>query len=48
MPSLVFGVNDIGMGNKVTFDELLTFQRYTDRDPLEDRDRDGLYDVPGA
>ncbi len=47
VPSLVFGVSDIGMGRKVTFDELLTFQRYTDRDPLEIEIATGSYDVPG-
>lgn len=47
VPSLVFGVSDIGIGRKVTFDELLTFQRYTDRDPLEIDLATGSYDVPG-
>jgi phosphate transport system substrate-binding protein len=47
VPSLVFGVSDIGMGRKITFSELQLFQRYTDRDPLEIDIATGSYDVPG-
>ena len=47
VPSLVFGVSDIGIGRKVTFSELELFQRYTDRDPLEIEIATGSYDVPG-
>jgi phosphate transport system substrate-binding protein len=47
VPSLVFGVGDIGVGRKITFSELLMFQRYTDRDPLEISIATGSYDVPG-
>jgi len=47
VPSLVFGVSDIGMGRKITFPELELFQRYTDRDPVEIKIATGSYDVPG-
>jgi len=47
VPSLVFGVSDIGVGRKLTFHELLLFQRYTDRDPVEVTAATGSYDVPG-
>lgn len=47
VPSLVFGVSDIGVGRKITFAELLLFQRYTDRDPVEIAVATGSYDVPG-
>jgi phosphate transport system substrate-binding protein len=47
VPSLVFGVGDIGVGRKLTFHELLLFQRFTDRDPLEIAIATGSYDVPG-
>lgn len=47
VPSLVFGVGDVGVGRKLTFHELLLFQRYTDRDPVEITVATGSYDVPG-
>jgi phosphate transport system substrate-binding protein len=47
VPSLVFGVSDIGVGRKITFPELLLYQRYTDRDPLEITIATGSYDVAG-
>ncbi len=47
VPSLVFGVGDIGVGRKLTFHELLLFQRFTNRDPLELTVATGSYDVPG-
>ncbi len=47
VPSLVFGVGDIGVGRKLTFHELLLFQRFTNRDPLEITVATGSYDVPG-
>jgi phosphate transport system substrate-binding protein len=47
VPSLVFGVSDIGIGRKVTFSELQLFQRYTNADPLEIDIATGSYDVPG-
>jgi len=47
VPSLVFGVSDIGVGRKVTFSELELFQRYKNREPLEIDIATGSYDVPG-
>jgi phosphate transport system substrate-binding protein len=47
VPSLVFGVGDIGVGRKITFAELLLYQRYNDRDPLEITAATGSYDVTG-
>lgn len=47
VPSLVFGVSDIGIGRKVTFSELELFQRYTNRDPVEITIATGSYNVSG-
>jgi phosphate transport system substrate-binding protein len=47
VPSLVFGVSDVGIGRKITFSELELFQRYTDRSPIEIDIATGSYDVPG-
>jgi phosphate transport system substrate-binding protein len=47
VPALVFGVGDVGFGRKLTFHELLLFQRYNDRDPVEIVAATGSYDVPG-
>ena len=47
VPSLVFGVSDIGIGRKVTFSELQMYERYTNRDPLEIDIATGSYDVTG-
>jgi phosphate transport system substrate-binding protein len=47
VPSLVFGVSDLGMGRKVTFQEQQLFERYFDRSPLEVEIATGSYDVPG-
>ena len=47
VPSLVFGVSDLGVGRKLTFSELQLFQRYFDRDPVEISVATGSYDVPG-
>ena len=47
VPSLVFGVADLGIGRKITFSELEMFQRYNDRDPIEIDIATGSYDVPG-
>jgi phosphate transport system substrate-binding protein len=47
VPSLVFGVADMGIGRKITFSELEMFQRYNDRDPIEIDIATGSYDVPG-
>jgi phosphate transport system substrate-binding protein len=47
VPSLVFGVSDLGIGRKVTFQEQQLFERYFDRPPLEIDIATGSYDVPG-
>jgi phosphate transport system substrate-binding protein len=47
VPSLVFGVSDLGVGRKITFAELLMFQRYKDYDPVEITVATGSYDVTG-
>ncbi len=47
VPSLVYGVSDIGIARKITFGELQLFQRYTDHDPLEVELATGSYDMPG-
>jgi phosphate transport system substrate-binding protein len=47
VPSLVFGVSDMGIGRKVTFSELQLYQRYTNHDPLEIEIATGSYNVPG-
>jgi phosphate transport system substrate-binding protein len=47
VPSLVFGVSDLGIGRKVTFQEQQLFERYKDRSPLEIDIATGSYDVPG-
>jgi phosphate transport system substrate-binding protein len=47
VPSLVFGVSDIGIGWKVTFSELQLYERYTNKDPVEIDLATGSYDVPG-
>ena len=47
VPSLVFGVADMGIGRKITFSELELFQRYTNRSPIEIDIATGSYDVPG-
>ena len=47
VPSLVFGVSDIGIGRKITFSEQELFERYTDRPPIEIEVATGSYDVPG-
>jgi phosphate transport system substrate-binding protein len=47
VPSLVFGVSDIGIGRKITFSEQELFERYTDRSPVEVDIATGSYDVPG-
>ena len=47
VPSLVFGVSDIGIGRKITFSEQELFERYTDRSPVEIDIATGSYDVPG-
>jgi phosphate transport system substrate-binding protein len=47
VPSLVFGVSDLGIGRKVTFSEQELFERYKDRPPVEIELATGSYDVPG-
>jgi phosphate transport system substrate-binding protein len=47
VPSLVFGVGDVGVGRKITFAELLMFQRYLNHDPVEIIAATGSYDVTG-
>jgi phosphate transport system substrate-binding protein len=47
VPSLIFGVSDIGVGRKITFSEQELFERYTDRPPIEIEVATGSYDVPG-
>ena len=47
VPSLVFGVSDIGIGRKITFAEQELFERYTDRSPIEIELATGSFDVPG-
>lgn len=47
VPSLVFGVSDLGIGHKITFSEQELFERYKDRAPVEIELATGSYDVPG-
>jgi phosphate transport system substrate-binding protein len=47
VPSLIFGVSDIGIGRKITFAEQELFERYTDRSPIEIELATGSFDVPG-
>ncbi len=47
VPSLVFKAADVGMGRKITFQELQMFQRYNDYDPVEISIATGSYDVTG-
>jgi phosphate transport system substrate-binding protein len=47
VPSLVFGVADLGIGRKITTEELQLYQRYKNRDPLEVTIATGSYNVTG-
>ncbi len=47
VPSLVFGVSDLGIGRKITTEELQLYQRYKDHDPLEITIATGSYNVTG-
>lgn len=47
VPSLVFGVADIGVGRKITFAEQLLYERYTGGDPLTITAATGSYNVTG-
>ncbi len=47
VPSLVFGVSDLGIGRKITTEELQLFQRYRNYDPVEVSIATGSYNVTG-
>lgn len=47
VPSLVFGVADLGMGRRVNTQELQLYQRYKSRNPLEIVIATGSYNVTG-
>ena len=47
VPSLVFGVSDLGMGRKITTEEMQLFQRYRNHDPVEITIATGSYNVTG-
>jgi phosphate transport system substrate-binding protein len=47
VPSLVFGVSDLGMGRKITTEELQLYQRYKNHDPMEITIATGSYNVTG-
>lgn len=47
VPSLVFGVADLGMGRRVNTQELQLYQRYKNRNPLEIVIATGSYNVTG-
>ena len=47
VPSLVFGVADLGMGRKIKTEELQLYQRYKNQDPLEIVVATGSYNVTG-
>ena len=47
VPSLVFGVSDLGMRRKVQTQELQLYQRYKNHDPLEIIIATGSYNVTG-
>ncbi len=47
VPSLVFGVSDLGIGRKITTEELQLYQRYKNHDPLEIMIATGSYNVTG-
>ena len=47
VPALALGVGDIGMGRKITTEELQLFQRYKDHDPIEITIATGSYNVTG-
>jgi phosphate transport system substrate-binding protein len=47
VPSLVFGVADVGIGRKIKTEELQLYQRYKNRDPLEIVVATGSYNVTG-
>jgi phosphate transport system substrate-binding protein len=47
VPSLVFGVADLGIGRKITTEELQLYQRYKNRNPIEITIATGSYNVTG-
>ena len=47
VPSLVFGVSDLGISRRVNTQELQLYQRYKNRDPLEIVLATGSYNVTG-
>ncbi len=47
VPSLVFGVSDVGIGRKITTEELQLYQRYKNHDPIEITIATGSYNVTG-
>jgi phosphate transport system substrate-binding protein len=47
VPSLVFGVSDLGIGRKITTEELQLYQRYKNHDPVEITIATGSYIVTG-
>jgi phosphate transport system substrate-binding protein len=47
VPSLVFGVSDLGIGRKITTEELQLYQRYKSHDPVEITIATGSYNVTG-
>ena len=47
VPSLVFGVSDLGIGREMNFSEQEFFERYKDRPPIAIEIMTGSYDVPG-
>jgi len=47
VPSLVFGVADLGMGRRIKSEELQLYQRYKNQDPLEIVIATGSYNVTG-
>lgn len=47
VPSLVFGVSDLGIGRKVTTEEMQLYQRYKNHNPIEISIATGSYDVTG-
>ncbi|MDD3180503.1 MAG: hypothetical protein PHQ04_09150 [Opitutaceae bacterium] len=46
-PSLMFDVSDLGIGRKITTEELQLYQRYRNSDPLEITIATGSYSVTG-
>ena len=47
IPGLYFGLADIGASRKITFDDILAFQRIKGRHPLEIAAVTGSFNVPG-